>query len=57
MGVLSDIIRPRTKAKQSGGTFYPNVSKNHKIQSIFTATTNKFSFFEYWRRSSSACSW
>ena len=40
MGVSSDTIRARPKAKQSGGTFYPNVSKNHKIQLIFTESNN-----------------
>ena len=42
MGVSSDTIRTR-RLKQSslGGTFYPNVGKNHKIQLIFTESNNK----------------
>ena len=39
VGVSSDTIMARPKAKQPRGTFYPNVRKNHKIQLIFTATT------------------
>ena len=29
------------KQSSLGGTFYPNVSKNHKIQLIFTESNNK----------------
>ena len=48
VGVSSDTIRLGLKQSSLGGTFYPNVSKNHKIQLIFTES---ISFFEYWRRS------
>ena len=41
MGVSSDTIRARPTAKQSRGTFYPNVSKNHKMQLISTESNNK----------------
>ena len=49
MGVSSDTIRLGLKQSSLGGTFYPNVSKNHKIQLIFTENNNNFC--EYWRRS------
>ena len=41
VGVSSDIIRLGLKQSSLGGTFYPNVSKNHKIQIIFTESNNK----------------
>ena len=41
VGVSSDTIRLALKQTSLGGTFYPNVSKNHKIQLIFTESNNK----------------
>ena len=41
VGVSSDTIRLGLKQISLGGTFYPNVSKNHKIQLIFTESNNK----------------
>ena len=52
VGVSSDTIRLGLKQSSLGGTFYPNVSKNHKIQLIFTESNNKLiQLLEYWRRS------
>ena len=41
VGVSLDTVRARPKASSLGGTFYPNVSKYHKIQLIFTESNNK----------------